>query len=558
LRVRELAPLRHSVEIVTPNGRHARWAADEHLPENAVSGMGWSSTMPGGHEAWNATLARLVGRDYPDLDELSRITVYAAGGEIVWQGRLQGSPRSWGDSSTISPQAVGYQAALEDDQSAAAIYVDRDLSRWGGASVQRQIDLIAANFAAHDPTVAPDATNGAPSLITEVSDAWAATGQPAAEAWYDAGSGLRIGSVYYAWKKSPNLTLPDPNWTWSVAASADDILTAPDSSGELRAAGPGTGTLTTTGGDKRFARAQLAYLAAAGTAGVAYAIYWTLAVYGDHGLTKYGTEDATHAKGLLASDIVAHAIGRWAPSLAYTTGPGGTIQPSSFVIPHLAFLEPTTAAEIVKQASRFSLPDWAVWEGPTFYWNDRGARGRKWRARVGPAQLQETGPSIDRLWNSCIVRYTDVDGSTRTVGPPGSRADTESAYLVDSDPQNPANQAGLTRRALLTMGTTVAAAAIEVGARFLEFQKVISHAGAAKLVGHVLDDRGVLWPVSRVRAGDSIVFTDAADPTSERRIVRANYSDSDKSCDVDLDAPPDAMDALLERLSVALIPLGVN
>jgi hypothetical protein len=73
----------------------------------------------------------------------------------------------------------------------------------------------------------------------------------------------------------------------------------------------------------------------------------------------------------------------------------------------------------------------------------------------------------------------------------------------------------------------------------------------------VRDDRGIPHPAWRVRAGDQIAFTDAAD-TSYRRIVRADYDHASRTCSVDLDAPPEGLDALLERLGVVLIPLGLG
>jgi hypothetical protein len=197
-----------------------------------------------------------------------------------------------------------------------------------------------------------------------------------------------------------------------------------------------------------------------------------------------------------------------------------------------------------------------VWEGPLFWLHDRNARGNKWRARVGPTQLEETGPQVDRLWNSIIVQYQDVDGSTRTVGPTGSGADTESAYLVDDDPENPATKAGITRRDLLTMGVSTPEGAIEVGRRFLEQSKVLDSSGRARIVGHVQDERGVWHPYSHVRAGDQISFVDASD-SSYRRIVKTDKSRSDRTCSIDLDAPPEGLQSLLERLGVVLVPLGL-
>ena len=197
-----------------------------------------------------------------------------------------------------------------------------------------------------------------------------------------------------------------------------------------------------------------------------------------------------------------------------------------------------------------------MWEDLTFWWHDRGARGRQWRARTGPSQLEETGPQVERIWESVIVQYQDVDGSTTTVGPVGSGADTETDDLKDDDPDNPANKLGITRRDLLVMGIGTAASATEVGRRFLEESRLLDSSGRARLVGHVQDSHGVMHPYSHVRAGDTISFVDSSD-TSYRRIVRTDKTRDDRSCSIDLDAPPEGLAALLERLGVVLVPLGV-
>jgi hypothetical protein len=164
---------------------------------------------------------------------------------------------------------------------------------------------------------------------------------------------------------------------------------------------------------------------------------------------------------------------------------------------------------------------------------------------------------MDRLWESVIVQYNDVDGSARTVGPPGSLADVESASLKDSDPENPANQLGIIRRNKLVMGTSTAAAATEVGRRFLEEQKLLDRSGRARIVGHITDDHGILHPYWRMRGGDLISFIDAND-TSYRRIVKADHDGTSRTASLDLDAPPEGLDALLERLGVVLAPLGLS
>jgi hypothetical protein len=550
VRVRELPRLDHTVEVETPSGRFYRWAADDPRAENRPSGLRHSSTMPGGFESLDCVLPRDPARPYPDVERLSTIRVRDAAGSIVGEFRLERAPRVSGDRMAISPSAVGWQAHLDDDKSASVVYVDRDLARWNAPSRGRELALASTRRLDNgDSGARADENSGLPGLVLHLTRL--AGGLPTtAELWLDAGSGNRIASVYYEFAATSGGAAETDlaNWDWGLASSAvDDAI---DGTTEVFAASSGSGTFT-PGAAARYIAAFI-YRAATELDGDWRFSLRPLAMYGNHGLTLRGDAPS----GLYSSDIEAHAVATWAPRLKFTEGIHGTIQQSAFVIPHAAHHDPTTAAEIIKQATRFELRDWAVWEGPTYYSNERGARGRRWRARVGPAQLEETGPQVDRLWESIIVQYRDVDGTTRTVGPPGSGADTESEHLKDADPQNPANKLGIVRRELLAMGTGTAGSATEIGRRFLEETKLIDRSGRARLVGHVEDDRGVVHPTSHVRAGDTVEFVDA-DDTSARRIVKADHDHDQRAVSVDLDAPPEGLQATLERLGVVIAPLGI-
>lgn len=552
--VRELPSLRLTIDLETPSGRHYMWSDQDPNPENVPSGLRFSDVVPGGFEQCDVTLPRKSNVAYSDLERLSTLHIYGAGGEKAGEYRLEWAPRVSGSQFSVAPGCVGWQAHLEDDRSAQEIYVGREFSRWSEVSIGRRTALhtISRRIEAA-ASVSQDVTTGQPALRTSVQGVWTAGGDPICEAMFD--SPVAIGSLYFAWKRSATINNADANWAWgTVLSTNDDAGGSPDGTGNLRAAGPGTGTLTATTNDRRFAFVQFFYTTGAG-GDTTFDIDWTvLAVYGDHGLTKRGTASATDAQGLYGSDVVAHAVGKFAPLLNLTVG--GTVLPSAFVIPHLEFLEPTTAGEIVRQATRFGLEDWAVWDNKTFYWAPRGTFGRKWRARISPSQLEETGQSAERLYESVVVQYQDVGGSTRTVGPPGSGSYVEDASLKDDDSENPANKLGITKRSLLQMGVSTSAGAIEVGRRFLEEQKLLDTSGRAQLVGHVTDDRGVVHPYWKVRAGDTISFVDSNSP-GERRIVRTDKDHSTRTCSVDLDAPPEGLQALLERLGVALVGLGL-
>lgn len=549
--VNEPPPLDLSVLVETPGNVRTRWGWDDPNPDLVPTNMTFGTAMPGGFTQCNITLERAPERFYPDSKELSKLTVQGAGGTVAWQGRIEKLPDTAGYEAQESPEAVGYQAALEDDNSVREIYVDAELSKWEAATLRRQIAALGegGGYLATAPSLGTANPTGQPGLLTSVTGPWVEGAKADVEAWYDAG-GIPLGNIYFSWERGTNVAASGSNWTWQVLASSDDIETTTYTSGNLQdgsvngsgAIIPGVGL---TWGLIQFFRS------ATESEGLAYAIYWTgVAVYGRHRLPGYGP----NPPGLLASDVVAHAVGKWAPEIAFSTGPEGTIKPSSFIVPQLAFLEPTTVAEIIKQATRFELPDWAVWEGPTLYMNPRGERGRKWQARVGPSQLQESGPQISRLWNGCCVSYADVTGKQRMVGPPGfagGTTETEDSNLLETNPENPLNELGIRKWALLKMGTSTVEGAKAVGRIYLQEQKARELQGQAALIGYVEDEQGISWPAWMVRAGDTIRFVDAA-ITAPRTIVNTSYDDTTKTNTISLEQPPENMQALLERLAVSI------
>lgn len=556
LLVRERPPTRLTVNIDTPDGHHARWAADDPAAGNQPHGLTFATAMPGGFTDGSCILQRDPKRAYVDLEELSDVSVEGVGGLVAWEGRLEQLPSVGGSQAQVTPTCVGWQAHLDDDSSVVMVYIDRNMGAFQGPGVNRQVDLLSAGYSISDwsSSVAPD-QSGQPAVVFAVTEPLA--GKSVGEAWYDAGA--KIISLL----RAGNIGLVSADWPVSGSAldmtiGQDDRLLSSFSAGFATGANRVLGPASSPG---RYAVLGPKNDSAWGTSGDSTLVaYENVSVIGNHNLALANGPSGTIADdGLLASDVIAHALSKWAPQLRFTTGRDGTIQPSSFVIPQLAFLSAGTISPIIKQAAQYELLDWAVWEARTFYLNARGAgaNARRWRARIGPAQLQETGPNVSRIFNGVIVQFTNVDGSTSTVGPSGSGAQATSDFLADADPQNPANQAGLRRWTLLQMGTTTPAAAIQVGQIFLQEQKLLDTSGQATLVGHVQDECGVWWPAWMVRAGDTVTFVDARDP-SPRRVVSTSYSDQAKANSIQLDQPPDSMTALLDRLSVVIQPLGFS
>lgn len=542
--VRERPPLELSYTIKSPNGRTFRWGAEGGRSENVPQRERFSTIMPGGFETLDVSLPRSPAVSYEDLTPLSTIRVLGAGGELAGEFRLEAAPRDSGDAMSISPSAVGWQAALEDNSNCSVVIVDRDLSSWVGPSSQRKQGIYDLGFdVIQDFSTDPDQVTGVPQLELH-NDGRAGAGM-VCEAWFDARPGNAVKSVYFDYL-GRNL---GAGYTGQLNSFSDDGGTGAVSGTDVVGGASPSGTQTETFATaQRFVAFALFQLAAIGTDGTRTLRCRRVSVWGDTGLDAHGSSPDD---GILVSDAISYVVGRFAPVLGLEVSAG------TFVVPHLSFTSPTTAVEMVRAINRFTDYEWAVWGGPTFHYHPRGARGRRWRTRVGPSRLAEVGPQVSRVWNGVVVLYQDVDGSTRSVGPPGSQAQSTDAALRDEDPENPANQAGLQRYATLDMGgVSTAAAATEVGRLLLAGYRELDHSGSAQLVGWVEDEGGRLFPSWAVRAGDTIRFTDASDP-SDRRVIRTDYDHDSRTNSIDLDAPPEGLDALLERLQVSIVSLGL-
>jgi len=562
MRIRERMPLRLTAEIEIPGGTRGRWAGDTKDPSNLMSGLSFTTTMPGGFEQASCNLQRHATRNWPDLSEFATVRWRGLGGQIAFEGRIQASPRASGDQSAITPEIVGWVTHLDDYTAAREIYLDPDFNSWQASSLQRKINLTNALIDCEDASVAPDPSTAVPALVTSLTGAWSRA--HICEAQYDA-KGIRLGTIYYAWRlqqgaTSPPISPADTNWVWAIYLADDTSVPAgQEQTPSLRAAGPGMGSFPATTTTRTCAGVYLWYTlaGAAGAEGMVYPLDWTyLGVTGRSGVPIRGTQTASGGLGVLASEVIANAIARWAPRLQFTTGPQGTIQPTTYLIPKAVYMDPTTVSNIIKDVGQYDLLDWAVWEGPTFYMNYYAQRGRSWCARIREAQLQDAGPQVDRIYNAVIVTFTDPAGVAHSVGPPGSAAQYTDLSLYDSDPLNLATKAGLLHWSPpLDAGTTNLGTAIQVGARYLQELKQSPTAGQASLVGYVQDaTTGIDWPSWMVRAGDSISFVDASNPAF-RRVVRTSYDDASKTNGISLDSPPDDMQAFLQRINASVINL---
>lgn len=458
----------------------------------------FSNVDPGGYEMASFSLPG----DLPLILRGMNVRLDCALG-VVWEGRVKEVDRTLGTKTLI--QCEGYGTLLKDT-SIREIYVDRDFTKWVAPSAERQIVFLKKEQSPTGPTLGPS-QGGVGSIATIINGNWEATSKPICIATYIAG--IPIGSLYYAWEKSPQISAADANWDWHVAfgylseGGTEGFLEL-EPMPNLRAEGPGEGTAF-PGADFVFIPATnitLSLRYAVGPAGgpnQRYAVYWTkIAVYGQHGLTKRGPSPG----GFYTYDIVKHALSKVAgiqPGIIVPEGVsvshGGWR--SLFIVPHALYSTPTPVEQIVSDMAKYQGGHWGVWESLTPLTGDPRPRldfrpypenPTAWclRAECENVDVRE---DLENLYDIALVSYTEAAGQEHTV-----EIKRPNALL---------EQAGIKGRMIplsLGVGTEGSAKAYgEIVLALLEDQARCT--GTATIAGEIHTMRGEQMPAFALKAG---------------------------------------------------------
>lgn len=549
---------RLAISVTHADGRVTRWGYDEVDGKNIPNDLTFSTAIPGGFKDASCSLLRRLDQDQPDQDLFDTITVHGPGGRVAWEGRMTQFPRSHGDAFRVSPGAVGWAAHLRDDPTFREIYIDQDITRWTPPSAARRLAMASLGVRYTEATVVNDTTNALPAIV-EINE-FPSPGTQISEMIYDAGPGLEIAKIRYAFNSANGLDHTNANWTWGLGTYTSDALTSlTGSSGDLASAASGSGFFTpATPG--RVGHSFLQWgIAAAGT-GQRFELHWqAIVVYGNHGLTLQESGGGSSLPGgYYASDVIADIVSRAAPLLTYTAGNGGSIQPTSFAIPHIVYRDPVTAEFAISDVNKYHLYDWGVHENREFFYRQPDPNRLCWEARLGDgAQMDADGLTAEQVINGVVVTYQDVAGVTKTVGPPsgptGTFDGTDSA-LQDSSSSNPVNSHGIPAKPdnLSLSFPTTEAGAIQIGAAYLAERSLATRRGNLTLTGLVQHPTEGKVPVWRVRAGDWIKITDlnGENATVPRKIIETSYSHSGRSISLSLDNTVAKLDAILARVGV--------
>lgn len=394
---------------------------------DVVEGLRYSNVNPGGFESCSFT----VPADRCPSGGAWLVISDSHG--VLWEGRVEENDLSVGDGDRRGVTAYGFGMALKKTYF-REVFVDIDMGAWVGPSVAFQIAL-GGSYSPEGGSVSPDDTTGASALGLVARGDWAAAGKPHPMAQYV--STVDIASIYYAWKIGPTVSSADANWAWDVLIEDSDVWTGTQaSSGSLRAAGPSTGTLTNAVAGRTYGRVALYYGVAGGVAGVDYPIYWTcLAVYGNHGLTKRGSEDAIAAKGFYGGDILQNLLAR-------ASGIGvGTIDAPTYVVRDFKFLERTDIESAVVELNKYFGYDWGTWDSgnlfdsdPKFSWTAKPSTA-KWTVRRADCDRIELASSLSQMADTVYVKYRTVIGQEKE--------------LTATSPVRALNDAGMTGQATI-------------------------------------------------------------------------------------------------------------
>lgn len=532
-----------AVSITRADGSVKRWGAGEPDAADVPGDLSFSTSIPGGFKDSTCSLFRRVDLEYSDQGLFDHVRVYGAGNQTAWEGRMVQFPRDHGDSFGIQPAAVGHAAHLKDDPSFREIYVDRDLSHWSEWSLARQSTYITAgyNIVTWSPSVARNDSASSGIIFT----ATGAMPKSAREHYYD-GQAIPVARLYCALGYRGGISSASTELSIKPRSTSDDNATGEISASEQKANSTIDFSPATA---QSFMKLNVEWSTSGGAAGTSYSVDFTnIAVYGNHGLTVRGSAP----EGFYASDVIADIVGRAAPLLTYSTGTDGSIEPTTFVIPHLAFLSPGTAEDAIATVNAYHLYDWGVYDDAEFFYREPDPDRLTWEARLSEgAKLSLEGDTAEQAINGVFVTYPDASGVTKTVGPPGALANATDSTLADTSDTNPVNAHNIPRRwARLDLSlTTTQAGAIQLGYAYLQERLLASRRGQITLTGTVTHPTEGKVPVWRIRAGDWIKISDHP-ASAPRKIIETSYSHGTRSITLSVDNTVGKVEAILERLGL--------
>jgi hypothetical protein len=542
------------VVVTDANGATKTLDSNARDPADRPRGINFSTKLGAGFDIGGFTLSRLIDRDNVDIHLADDVKLVAANGDTAYEGFIGELPRSMDtDGHTLSVNTAGWMAHAADEPF-TMIFVDRDLSRWGPASRQRNIACAAGTLAfPATPEVMQDEAGSINGLRLQHQSVWASPIRPLAEGWYDAGDRNLIGRVYYDFTTVGSASTADANWGLQYRlTNTDDASIIRQDSGDVWASVPTASAMSDIAPGSRYAFISFFYIATPGGAdSFNYAVHARkLAVWGNHGLNLYGTAEPY---GVLASDVIRYLARLYCPKLN-TNG----VENTQYPISHLVFLEDTAAYDAWLKVNSYHLWNLAVWEDRTLYYSPTDLTDWDWEIRhdeVGN-QIGLQGDSVENLRNGVIVQFTNA--ATGTVEKLHPDDHTE---LRDTSIDNPYNQHGRKKYdpPFVIPFPTLQSDALELGRLRLLEDNQAKAPGSFTVQGHIKDRAGNYQPAWKVRAGDRIRLTSSVSLSARPRpILETNYIHDSATVTIGVDSTLRLLEGYIDRVTTALQAAGLG
>lgn len=188
--------------------------------------------------------------------------------------------------------------------------------------------------------------------------------------------------------------------------------------------------------------------------------------------------------------------------------------------------------------------EWGVYSDRRLYYRPQGSAAATWYVDISALEVQRT---LDELYNAIYASYQDASNSVLRTA-----ANTDSASVA---------RYGLTRRRVQDAQTTSATQAnAQRDAVLADTKNPRPRSGIT--VARLFDANGARWPLTSVRAGDTVIIRNLPPTLSTSidrirvfRLTRSEYHADDNTLTMEPEAPLPTLEA---QLALALPPAWVT
>lgn len=503
---------------------------DRHVSRD-LHDLSFRSTAPGGFASAQLALSRPLNVQPAELAEFAKVIVYdRRNGKTVWEGRLEDTGRSVGESGPVWQVTATGPAAYANDRTISVVYVDRTLNSWAvGAQSTPSVNVVFDDADNIQMSVSNGTTWSAGTAGLAVYHGLEYTGQTVARVW------VPYGATF----TSPNMEARLSTSLGVGASVTVDSQTLSAPPGFLQGSRGGINPIT-AGHDT----VRLRFVRNVSNIGVTTdditVSYGPIVVRGL--MNDSAGNDITFgyvADYVLVDEVINDLLGRLL--LNVYDGASATITPDFFPIDQLAYPDGASAAKILDDLMTV-LPAyyWAAWET-----NSTGKHRFEWvpwptdvRYEASTVDGFDSPSSAGELYNAVSVRWRNANGVGQTT------RRTQSVPVLTA--------AGLTREAYIDLADEIGSPTIaaQAGDAFLVEHQVPVNQGTLTVARPITDfttGRQVqpweIRPGQLIRVRDVLPRIDSLNPTGRDgvtvfRIAAVDFNAGQGSASLELDTYP--------------------